>query len=557
MNRKAETVGSFSRLLAVIAVLIGAAALAQAPAVSKLYALAHLKQSTVYASASDTSLFLPPVTISSGGREAVSVAVADLNGDGKPDLVVANQGTNTVAVLLGNGDGTFQQPLSYDPGGVHPSSVAVADLNGDGRPDLVVATAGNGDVGVLLGNGDGTFQSAKTYLSGGVEAFAIAVADMNHDGAPDLVVTSLSNNLDGTVGVLLGNGDGTFQSVRTETTGGATGAGVPAVAVADVNGDGKLDVLAATVELSCSSPNSCNGRGAVAVLLGNGDGTLRSAILKLSGGVYTTSLTVADVSGDGKPDIVVENGQCCGSANGVVGVLLGNGNGTFQPPVVYRSGVGASGESVVVSDVNRDGNLDIVATDECAGRDCLNQGVVGVLSGNGDGTFQAAQTYGSGGFLARSVAVTDLNGDGAPDIVVGNFCGDNRVTCERSSLAILMNNPPCMTAPVITFSGSLTSLWPPNGRVVPVTVSGTVSDSAGCLTSATYAVEDEYGKVHPRGSITLGAGGVFSFVVPLEASRLGTDLDGRVYRVSVTATNVGAMTGSQTASVIVPHDQRH
>lgn len=487
----------------------------------------------------------------------MSVAVADLNADGKPDLVVANQGTNTVAVLLGNGDGTFQPPLTYDPGGVHPSSVAVADLDGDGRPDLVVATAGNGDIGVLLGNGDGTFQSAKIYLSGGVEDNAIAVADMNHDGAPDLIVTGISNNGDGAVGVLLGNGDGTFQSVRTETIGGAGGAGIPAVAVADVNGDGKLDVLAATLKTSCSS-NSCNTVGAVAVLLGNGDGTLRSPVLTLSGGVYSSSLAVADVNGDKKPDIVVENGQCCGSANGVVGVLLGNGDGTFHKPVVYRSGIGGSGRSVVVADVNRDGNLDIVATDDCAHSDCLNQGVVGVLSGNGDGTFQAAQTLGSGGFLPRSLAVTDLNGDGAPDIVVGNFCGDDRVTCERSSLAILMNNPPCMTAPVITFSVSPTALWPPNGRVVPVMVSGTISDSAPCtVTSAMYAVKDEYGKVQPSGSIAVGAGGAFSFVMPLEASRLGADLDGRVYRVTVTATNVGAMTGSQTANIIVPHDQRH
>jgi len=93
---------------------------------------------------------------------------------------------------------------------------------------------------------------------------------------------------------------------------------------------------------------------------------------------------------------------------------------------------------------------------------------------------------------------------------------------------------------------------------VPVTVSGTISDSAPCtVTSASYAVKDEYGKVQPSGSIAVGAGGAFSFVVPLEASRLRADSDGRVYRVTVTATNVGAMTGSQTDSIIVPHDQRH
>ena len=512
MARKAEAVGTFSRFVAILALLIGIAALAQAPAGSQGHATAHLRQPTANASASDTSLFQPPVTISSGGGGAISVAVADLNGDRKPDLAVANQSTNTVAVLLGNGDGTFQQPLTYDPGGVYPTSVAVADLDGDDRPDLVVATAGNGDIGVLLGNGDGTFQSAKTYLSGGVEAYAIAVADMNHDGEPDVVVTTISKNGDGAVGVLLGNGDGTFQPVRTDTTGGATGAGVPAVAVADVNGDGKPDVLAATLKWSCSS-NQCNTVGAVAVLLGNGDGMLQSAILILSGGVYSSSLTVADVSGDGKPDIVVENLQCCGSANGAVGVLLGNGDGTFQRAVVYQSGVGASGMSVAVADVNRDGNLDIVATDECAGNDCLNQGVVGVLLGNGDGTFQAAQTYSSAGFLPRSVAVTDLNGDGASDIVVANFCGNNRETCERSSLAILLNNGSNQIPTTTILMSSL------NASVFgqAVTFKAEVTSNSGTPTGTLQVL---------NGSTVVGTGTLASGIISIPVSTLpaGTDL---------------------------------
>jgi hypothetical protein len=351
---------------------------------------------TASANTSDRSLFQPPLTISSGGGRAISVAVADLNGDRKPDLVVANQSANTVAVLLGTGDGTFQQPVTYDPGGA-PNSVAVADVDGDDMPDLLVATVGaNGHIGVLLGNGEGTFQPAKTYPSGGADAYpdtyAIAVVDMNHDGRPDLVVTTISKNGEGTVGVLLGNGDGTFQPVKSYSTGGASGAGVPAVAVADVNGDGKPDVLAATLSWSGTSTQG-HTIGAVAVLLGNGDGALQPAVIYPSGGVYSSSLAVSDVSGDGKPDIVVENLQCCGSTDGVVSVLLGNGDGTFQQAVIYVSGAGASGSSVAVADVNRDGNLDIVAADECAGNDCLNQGVVGVLLGNGDGTLQAAQTY--------------------------------------------------------------------------------------------------------------------------------------------------------------------
>jgi hypothetical protein len=417
-----------------------------------------------------------------------------------------------VAVLLGNGDGSFQQPATYDLGGA-ANSVAVADVDRDGRPDLVVAMVGaNGHIGVLLGNGDGTFQSAKTYPSGGADAYpdtyAIAVADMNDDGRPDLVVTTISRNGDGTVGVLLGNGDGTFQPVRPFPTGGASGAGVPAVAVADVNGDGKPDVLAATLKWSGSS-NQGHSVGAVAVLWGNGDGTLQPAVIYPSGAVYSSSLAVSDVSGDGKPDIVVENLQCCGSTDGVVSVLLGNGDGTFQPAVIYRSGAGGSGSSIAVADVNRDGNLDIVATDECAGSDCFNQGVVGVLLGNGDGTFQAAQTYSSAGFLPKSVAVADLNEDGASDIVVANFCGNNRGTCERSSLAILLNNNlkdmptttssmsslnPSFVGQAVTFTATVASSAgiPSNGEIITfyngTAVLGTARLSAGAAMLTTSAL---------------------------------------------------------------------
>jgi hypothetical protein len=138
--------------------------------------------------------FAPAVNYPVGGQWVLSVAVADLNGDSKPDLVVATECANSacVGVLLGNGDGTFQTAVTYESGGdSEPPSVTVADVNGDGKPDLVVANhAGAGVVGVLLGNGDGTFQTAVTYGSGGYGAYSVAVADVNGDGKPDLLVTN-------------------------------------------------------------------------------------------------------------------------------------------------------------------------------------------------------------------------------------------------------------------------------------------------------------------------------------------------------------------------------
>jgi hypothetical protein len=282
-----------------------------------------------------SSIFLEAPNYSSGTGDAVALTAADVNGDGKLDLVLANGG---VGVLLGNGDGTFQAAANYASGGDNAESVAVADVNGDGIPDLLVANECAGDcefdergaVGVLLGNGDGTFQAAVSYDTGGFLANSVAVGDVNGDGKPDLVVANQNS-----VGVLLGNGDGTFQPALSYGSGGLS------VAVADVNGDGKPDLVVA-------------GCGGVCILLGNGDGTFKPAVSYNPGG--SIAVTVADVNGDGKPDLLVAN-ECDSSSPdcryGSAGVLLGNGDGTFQAAVSYDTG-GYLASSVVVGDVNGD-----------------------------------------------------------------------------------------------------------------------------------------------------------------------------------------------------------
>src|SRR5208337_4904045 len=170
-------------------------------------------------------LFLPVVDYDSGGNGTCAVAVADVNGDGKPDVVVSN-GNGTVGVLLGNGDGTFQPAVTFNPGLQSQAGIALADLNGDGKPDLVVAIY-SGTVAVLLGNGDGTFQPAATYGAGGAQVADVVVADVNHDGKADVIVANYGYG----VGVLLGNGDGTLQPAVTY----GAGDGFWSVAVADVN----------------------------------------------------------------------------------------------------------------------------------------------------------------------------------------------------------------------------------------------------------------------------------------------------------------------------------
>ena len=401
------------------------------------------------------SIFLTAPTYESGGYYAESVAVGDVNGDGNADLVVTNQCGDSacmrrglVGVLLGKGDGTFEWALKYDSGGYGAFSVAVADVNGDGKPDLVVANVcassnctNGGAVSVLLGNGDGTFHAAKSYGSGGQDAYSVAVEDVNGDGKPDLLVANYCADsecsTDGNVGVLIGNGDGTFRAAVPYSSGAYH---TVSVAVGDVNGDGKPDLVVGSY---CASSSNC-ASGSVGVLLGNGNGTFRAAVSYSSGGYEAQSVAVGDVNGDGKLDLLVANTICAPNdcATGSVGVLLGNGDGSFQPVVTYDSG-GFSAESVAVADVNGDGKPDLLVTNNCVTEGAFNcvNGSVGVLLGNGDGTFQSAVSYGSGGTGASSVAVRDVNGDGKLDLLLANACGNNgNYGCMIGSVGVLLGN---------------------------------------------------------------------------------------------------------------------
>jgi hypothetical protein len=285
------------------------------------------------------------------GTAPRSVAVADFNGDGYPDLAVANENVNTeddvpngpgsVSVLLGNGDGTFKAAVSYGVG-TQPISVAVGDFKGDGKLDLAVANYYSGTVSVLLGNGDGTFQAAATYDVGG-NAFSVAVGNFNlkNNGYPDLVVANFGTT---TLSVLLGNGDGTFQAAVPYEV----GSNPVFVRVADFNGDGYPDLAVTNIS-----------SGTVSVLLGNGDGTFQ-AQATYDVGTEPYWVAVGDFNGDGKPDLAVAN-----YGDGDVSVLLGNGDGTFQaqaPPSPFGSG--ASPDSIAVGDFNGDGKPDLAVANE-------------------------------------------------------------------------------------------------------------------------------------------------------------------------------------------------
>lgn len=410
--------------------------------------------------------FAKPV-IYSAGLDPGQVAVGDLNGDGKPDLAVANACQSAdncnggVSVFFGNGDGTFQAPTSYSSGGAFAGLVAIEDVNGDGIPDLVVGNScestdpefeciGTSVVGVLLGNGDGTFQSPVGYSVGAYLFSSIVVGDFDGDGKPDMaaVVCPADQSCGGfepnEVGVLLNNGNGTFQAPVFYNSGGYQGLSLPAIAIGDLNGDGNLDIVVAN---SClQTGQDCVNGGAVDILLGNGDGTFQTAVSFNSGGFDALSVAIADMNGDGKLDLVVGNEYEDGFDTSGVSVFLGNGDGTFQAPIASPG----DGVSVAISDVNGDGRPDVVMAYPCGSYGC-EKGIVVVLLGNGDGTFQAAVSYPSGGYRDNTLAIGDVNGDGREDLIVVNDLQCKK-RCTVGVLGVLLNNLMAKTNTALTSS---------------------------------------------------------------------------------------------------------
>ncbi len=275
-----------------------------------------------------------------------SVALSDLNGDGALDIVSSNSLANSVSVLLANGDGTFRAPSGFNVGGV-PSAVVSADFNGDGFQDVAAANSSTHNVSILLGNGDGTLRSQQTS-SVGQAPTNLRVGDFNGDGLADLVTADFTDN---TVSVLIGNGNGTFQSRRVLLA----GSNPNSVTTGDFNGDGRLDIV---------STNS--GAGTATLFLGNGNGTFKGASSTFAIGDSLGSVTTADLNGDGFQDLVTTASVEVGGffTTGAVAVVIGNGNGTFQAASFLNAG---SPMQVTTSDVNGDGVPDIVAADSLLG----------------------------------------------------------------------------------------------------------------------------------------------------------------------------------------------
>ncbi|WP_437717285.1 VCBS repeat-containing protein [Sorangium sp. So ce448] len=309
-----------------------------------------------------------------------SITTADVDGDGSPDLLIADDDRDVVQVRLNHGDGTFAAPVEY-AAGFGPITIAAIDLNGDGHVDLAVTVRSRG-VSVLLNHGDGTFAAPETYTTLDTSNSLVA-SDMNGDGMVDLVCAGRDG-----VGVLLNHGDGTFSAPVSY----AAEAGFIFAVAADLNGDGIHDLAVA------SSLNSD-----VTVLLNQGDGTF-AAPIDYYAGIQPGSVTAADLNGDGRPDLAVVPRD-----SREVAVLLNHGDGTFADVAFH--GVGERPYAVTAADLNGDGKLDLAVAKAAD---------VSVLLNHGDGTFADVINYGHDDFMSSGsdlVIAADVNGDGSPDLV--------------------------------------------------------------------------------------------------------------------------------------------
>jgi hypothetical protein len=313
------------------------------------------------------------------------VTTSDFNGDNRPDVALANRGSNNISVLLNTGTGTFNTGVTYSVGSV-PVSVAAADFNNDGHKDMVACNNFGNNITILTNLGAGTFTASATYTVGNSPT-SVATADFNGDNRPDIAVV---NNGSSTISILLNTGTGTFATAVSYTAGSSP----YRIAIADFNSDNKPDMAV-----------SSYGNNKVAVLLNTGTGTFNPQAT-YAAGTNPYGISSGDFNGDGKADIVVADL----ATGGIISVLVNAGSGTFGAATSYT--VGGQSYDVAAADFNGDGKTDIAVAD-------YNDNSVAVLANTGTGTFSSQSNY-TVEVNPTALSVADFNNDGKADIATAN-----------------------------------------------------------------------------------------------------------------------------------------
>ncbi len=351
------------------------------------------------------------------GDSPQAIAIDDFNGDGNSDLAVMNRSSDNVSVLIGDGNGEFSSPTDFQAGD-SPASHVTGDFNGDGILDLAVANGNSSDVSILFGDGTGSFSSVPTNFSVSDDPLDIAATDFNNDGILDLITVNLSLIDNSKGSILIGDGTGSFSLTNFFPS-----SSPKAVAVADFDGDSNNDAVVTNED-------------SVTILLGDGAGTF-SDQFTFTAGVSPFKTTIGDFGTDGVPDLAVANFR-----NSTVSLLTGDGTGVFiDTPGFFASG--QSSFALAADDFNKDGESDLAV---------LTRSGVEILPGDGNGAFPSSAQFSTGGLDPRSFTVDDFNNDGNLDIAAANSSSDN--------LGILFGNGDgtFLTAATVSVDGAPTPI---------------------------------------------------------------------------------------------------
>lgn len=342
------------------------------------------------------------------------LAVADINRDGLPDVAVIWD--TTISVMFNHGGGVFGPPHNTGlPTGSTSMQMLAADMNNDGKIDLVIAQTQPMQILVLLGNGDGTFRT-PLVLSLVNAPHGIALGDFNRDGKIDLAVEECQSNTGPCdTAIFLGNGTGTFTPASILPTAGAASLSNALVAT-DLNRDGKIDLAVASLVGSSASPTA-----QFMVFFGNGDGTFRTPVtvsvpftIPSNSIALPPTIVAGDFTGDATPDIGVETGTICGGSacgQAEMNTFINNGAGGFTRKQIFATSSDDSADAWVAADLNNDRKIDLI---RFSGN--IRTGGVQTWLNNGNGFFTSVSNS-VAGMEAAFVEIRDIDLDGRHDFI--------------------------------------------------------------------------------------------------------------------------------------------